>query len=200
MQKEMFEWVHSWCDEAINEKLPRVLLVGDSITYGYEKIVRERLRGVCYVDFIVMSYSIDRKIYDSIVRAMISDSKYQIVHFNHGLHGHYLSKHAYKCRIVKLLDWIKEQSKVIITTSTHCNVEGNEQPHPLLEKKVFERNEVVLEYADKNGCIVDDLFPISIGMPIEKRNSDGTHYTKEGYEVLAESVVKSIKKQIKELE
>ena len=33
--KERFEWIHSWCDYSEKNDLPRVLLVGDSITNAY---------------------------------------------------------------------------------------------------------------------------------------------------------------------
>lgn len=49
--KERFEWVQSWCDEALSDDLPRVLLIGDSITRQYQDRVRELLRGKCYVDY-----------------------------------------------------------------------------------------------------------------------------------------------------
>ena len=39
--KEQFEWIHSWCDETAQNDLPRVLLVGDSITHNYQEKVRQ---------------------------------------------------------------------------------------------------------------------------------------------------------------
>ena len=42
--KERFEWINSWCDETLNADLPRVLLVGDSITLGYQDKVRQNLK------------------------------------------------------------------------------------------------------------------------------------------------------------
>ena len=53
--KERFEWVQSWCDEALSDDLPRVLLIGDSITRQYQDRVRELLRGKCYVDYFSSS-------------------------------------------------------------------------------------------------------------------------------------------------
>lgn len=43
--KEDFEWIHSWTDYSNNNDLPRILLIGDSITEGYNRIVREKLSG-----------------------------------------------------------------------------------------------------------------------------------------------------------
>ena len=38
--KEQCEWIHSWCDETLQTDLPRVLLVGDSITHNYQETVK----------------------------------------------------------------------------------------------------------------------------------------------------------------
>ena len=53
--KETYEWIHSWCDEAGKHDLPRVLLVGDSITHSYQNEVRELLKGKVYVDYVATS-------------------------------------------------------------------------------------------------------------------------------------------------
>ena len=106
--KEQFEWIHSWCDETALNDLPRVLLVGDSITDGYQAKVRELLKGVCYVDYIATSYAVDSKMYNLLVGAFVADSKYDLIHFNHGLHGIHISKKSYKSRMKKLLSKIEK--------------------------------------------------------------------------------------------
>ena len=45
----------------------KVLLIGDSITYNYQNIVREKLKGVAYVDYIATSYGIDTLIYKQLI-------------------------------------------------------------------------------------------------------------------------------------
>ena len=87
MQKEWFEWISSWCDASTQNDLPRILLVGDSISRGYQDKVRALLKGVCYVDYISLSYAIDTPIYNTIIEKFAADSNYALVHFNHGLHG-----------------------------------------------------------------------------------------------------------------
>lgn len=79
--KERFEWVQSWCDEAPSNDLPRVLLIGDSITRQYQDRVRELLRGKCYVDYFSSSYAVDSPIYQTLIKAFVGDSKYAIIHF-----------------------------------------------------------------------------------------------------------------------
>ena len=111
--KERFEWIHSWCDYADKSDLPRVLLIGDSITLGYQEKVRQKLKGVCYVDFISTSYAIDTKIYNTLISGFATDSDYSLIHFNHGLHGQHISKRTYKSKMKKLLLKIAADAKIV---------------------------------------------------------------------------------------
>lgn len=194
--KEQFEWIHSWCDETSNDDLPRVLLVGDSITHNYQERVRELLRGVCYVDYIATSYAIDTKIYNQIVCAFASDSRYELIHFNNGLHGIHLSKKSYKSRLAKLLSKINKDVKIILTTSTVVYKAGNKRLDGAWMKRVRERNEAVHEIAAEKGYTVDDLYTVSTSVPKEYRYEDGTHYVAGGYAMLAEAVSECIRKEL----
>ena len=42
--KEDYEWLRCWCEEVNDTSLPRVALVGDSITEGYFGLVRAGLK------------------------------------------------------------------------------------------------------------------------------------------------------------
>lgn len=197
MKKERFEWIHSWCDETWSTDLPRVLLVGDSITHNYQDKVRELLRGVCYVDYISTSYAIDAKIYNSLIYDFITDSKYDLIHFNNGLHGIHISKRSYKSRLKKLLSKVKKDVKLVLATSTIVYKEGNKRLDGAWMKRVKERNAVMQELATEKGYALDDLYPVSVAVPKEHRYIDGTHYLKEGYDALAETVAKKIKEELK---
>ena len=194
--KEQFEWIHSWCDENWQNDLPRVLLVGDSITHNYQEKVRELLRGVCYVDYISTSYAIDTKMYNQLVYNFMTDSKYALIHFNHGLHGIHLSKKSYKSRMNKLLSKIDKDVKLIVATSTIVYREGNKRLDGAWMKRVRERNAAVQEIAAEKGCTVDDLYTVSVSIPKEYRYVDGTHYLQEGYAMLAEMVAACIRKNL----
>lgn len=196
MKKEYFEWIHSWCDKTTETDLPRVLLVGDSITHAYQGLVREGLSGVCYVDYIATSYAIDSKIYNVIIGDFIKDSNYEVVHFNHGLHGIHMSRRTYKSKMKKLLSKIPSK-KVILTATTNVTANNNKKPHREWTKRVNERNEVLLELVKENGYFYDDLHAISTKIPVEYRCGDGFHYTEDGSKILAESVIASIKNSLK---
>ena len=195
--KEQFEWIHSWCDETIRNDLPRVLLVGDSITHNYQEKVRQLLKGVCYVDYISTSYAIDTKMYNQLVYTFMTDSRYALIHFNHGLHGIHLSKKSYKSRMNKLLSKMDKDVKLILATSTVVYKEGNKRLDGAWMKRVRERNAAVQEIAEEKGCSVDDLYTVSVSIPKEYRYVDGTHYLQDGYAMLAEAVAECIRKELK---
>lgn len=193
--KERFEWINSWCDETTSSDLPRVLLVGDSITCGYQEKVRSKLKGVCYVDYISTSYAIDTKIYNDIVSSFFADSDYALIHFNHGLHGQHITKRTYKSRLKKLLQRAKN-GKIVLATSTIVYCEGNTRLDRVWAKKVNERNDAVKELSQELGYGIDDLYSISLSMPTDKRSLDGIHYTEEGYEDFACAVADCIRKNL----
>lgn len=192
MKKERFEWIHSWCDETLNGDLPRVLLVGDSICHGYQEHVREALREICYVDYVATSYAIDSKMYNNLIATFIKDSKYDVLHINHGLHGKHISKKTYKKRMEKLLAKVGKETKIILATTTYVFQEGNEVPDDSWMERVYERNDVVHELAKEKDYAVDDLYEVSLNIPPKDRYDDGTHYTVVGYQTLAKAVVASI--------
>ena len=190
--KERFEWIHSFCDEAQNTDLPRVLLVGDSITLGYQEKVRQKLKGVCYVDFIACSYAVDTKIYNNIVLSFAADSNYRLIHFNHGLHGQHMTKRTYFSKMKKLAEKLGKNSRIVFATSTVVFSEGNVRLDKVWTKKLKERNDAVKKLADIRGDSVDDLYAVSVHVPKENRSIDGIHYTDEGYEIFAAAVVECV--------
>lgn len=191
MKKERYEWIQSWCDYADKTDLPRVLLVGDSITNGYQKFVREKLSGDYYVDYFATSYAADNPLYTVALENFYKNSDYAAVHFNHGLHGVHMSCEEYKNNVEKTLKIFG--CKLIIAESTAVYNQGNVDFNEDWMARVNERNRVLQELAEKMHCPVNALYALSLEMPKEKRWQDGVHYTEEGYEVFAEKVASAIK-------
>lgn len=195
MKKEDFEWIHSLCDNALKNNLPRILLIGDSITNNYQEMVRQKLKGIAYVDYIATSYSIDMPIYKNLIKNFANDSIYDLIQFNNGLHGKYLSKKKYSSCVTKILEKFTCK-KIVLATSTYVYKEGNIIPDDSWNKRVVERNDALKEIAKENGYFITDLYPVSLSMQKDFRYSDGIHYVQGGYNILAEEVVKSMKKLI----
>lgn len=197
IRKEVVEWIHCWADETDKNDLPRVLLIGDSITNGYQEHVREKLRGVCYVDYISSSFSVEEKRYQLLIDTFFKFSDYDLIHYNFGLHGEHLSKNTYKKWVKKTAERLAEKSKVALVKSTVIFKEGNKKLDNKWMKKVNERNQALEEIAEENKYVIDDLFTASTMVATEKRYPDGTHYLTEGYQELASTVAEFIKKNLK---
>ncbi len=197
MKKETFEWVQSWCDHADKTDKPRVLLVGDSITRGYQEFVRERLRDVAYVDYIATSYAVDNKLYCQLVEGIAKNSDYALVHFNHGLHGFHMSPRTYKSKIKNLLLRIRGKSKLVLAETTVVYKEGNKRLHTGWKKRVNERNEIIGELATELDAELNRLYSVSERIAKTDRNQDGTHYTPKGYETLGNAVAECVKSLLK---
>ena len=196
MKKERFEWIHSWCDETAKTDVPRVLLIGDSICHGYQQLVREKLAGIASVDFIATSYAVDSKIYNTIIENFAKDSKYDLIHINHGLHGYHMSITTYKSKMDKLVQKLLKSASVILCETTFVNKEGNKRPHTDWMKKVYARNNAISEIAEKYNLKVDNLFELSQSIAVEHRMADGTHYEFTGYDILTEQVASVIKENL----
>lgn len=196
MQKEFSEWIQTWCDSTTLDDFPRVLLVGDSITRGYERFVREKLKGVAYVDYLSTSYAVDAPIYGQLLTSFVQDSRYDLIHFNHGLHGVHMSQSCYEQGMAKIIAELIVKHKVVLATTTFVFEPGNERPSAEWAQKVEERNQVLWRLAENFSCPVNDLYQSSLAIDKEKRLYDGTHYTDEGSRVLAETVATCIKEKL----
>lgn len=193
LEKENIEWIRIWCEDTNNAELPRVALVGDSITEGYYNLVKEALKDIARVDYLATSYSIASDIYHQSVKNFIKDSDYKVVHFNYGLHAYSVSEEVYAERCKELLQLISKRAETIVATTTIVVLsEEKNQVNPRWKNKVISRNQKIAEIAKELKFNINDLYSASGKIDASMR-VDECHFTKEGYEVLANSVVSSIK-------
>lgn len=193
-KKEYNEWIRSMCSEATCKGKPRILLIGDSICDGYQSVVRSKLAGICFVDYVATSYTLDSKVFDTLVSGLVKDSDYDLIHINQGLHGIHLNKTSYKARLKRLLS--KFKTKVVVATTTPAYKEGNKINHPDWSKKIKVRNEAVFEISNEMNLPVNDLYSVAKTLKITDRAKDGIHYEPSGYEILGDAIAKIIKEQL----
>ncbi len=191
--KESTEWITSWTDHSEKSDLPRVLLVGDSITKSYQETVRGLLEGSYYVDYISTSYAVDNPFYSALIRGFAENSKYDIIHFNHGLHGFHMDKETYKNGVEALLNALKnENTAIMLATSTIVMEAGNQAIAARWEQKVAERNAALCELGATYSYPIDDLFFASTEIPTDLRADDGIHYKNPGARLLGKQVAEFI--------
>lgn len=192
-KKEDIEWLRIWCEET-NDSLPRVALIGDSITEGYFRFVQKALEGVARVDVLTTSYSIESAMYRKSVKAFIDDSDYAVVHYNYGLHAYNVEDACYEQGCREMIAYFLNRSKTVIGTSTTVLNDDLQTESLYWKDKVRSRNEKLLAIARDMGLSVDDLNAVSHHLAGENRAPDGVHFSEKGYKALAKSVVESIQK------
>lgn len=169
-QLERYEWCQLWWEEAEKRDLPRLLLIGDSITNGYHPFVNEKLKEIAYVDKLATSKAIDNPSLRREIQYMLQhdDFTYQLIHLNNGLHGWHLSLEQYRDHFEQVIQSIQGQSDavMVLATSTPIATKGAPtQIDPVENAKVTARNEVVWALADKYSLRVNDLYQKMLGHP-----------------------------------
>ena len=195
--KEDIEWLRIWCEETNVQNLPRIALIGDSITEGYFRFVLNALKGIARVDVLATSYSIKSNAYNAMVKSFVADSDYAVVHYNYGLHAHSVDDDTYETECTAMLDYIAKQAKAVVGTSTIVLEEDLQTESANWKEKVRARNERLVKIANEKGLAIDDLNALSQTLLGEYRAPDGVHFSEKGYELLAGHVVESIKKVLK---
>jgi lysophospholipase L1-like esterase len=186
--------------------LPRVLLIGDSISIGYTLPVRAHLAGKANVHRIPVNGGATEVGLENI-DAWLGSGKWDVIHFNFGLHDakyfsattQRASRDDYVANLQKLVNRMKATgAKLIFATTTpvpeilqHGKAKGNR-----VFDSIPERNALAVALMKKNGVAVDDLYTvIAQGAPGLGREND-VHFSPEGYEVLARAVADSIATQL----
>lgn len=194
--KEDIEWLRLWCEDTNDETLPRVALIGDSITEGYFRSVFNALKGIARVDVLATSYSIRSAAYQNMVKSFVADSHYAVVHYNYGLHAYSVADDAYESECSAMLEYISARAKVVLGTSTTVLDSDLKTESEYWKEKVRARNQRLEKIANKQGFLVDDLNALSQTLLGEYRAPDGVHFSEKGYKALAKKVAESIKKAL----
>ena len=186
--------------------LPRILLIGDSISIGYTLPVRARLTGQANVHRPAENCSDSAKGVRTLDK-WLGDGKWDVIHFNFGLHdvkyldekGAYVppekgrqvaSVEQYEKNLREIVARLKQTgAKLIFATTTPVpggslgRVEHDEQRY----------NTAAIRVMKENGVAVDDLHALATAQQAKIQLPKNVHFTKDGYEQLANAVVASIK-------
>ena len=169
--------------------LPRVLLVGDSICNGYQAGVARILAGKMNVSYWISSYCVTSPGYLKRLELCLDEAKYDVVHFNNGLHSLGTPTDDWAKGLEAALKLIREKqpsARIVWATST-----------PLKDArktaKARELNAAAADVVKRLGNIAtDDLFALLDPLDREQNWSDTYHHKPPVRQKEAEQVAASV--------
>ena len=214
--------IRCWCafvlgvlvsSAAAQEKhLPRVVLMGDSIRIGYAPFVAKLLDGKA----IVVSPKPNGEDSGNVLRNLeewVLKEKPDVVHINTGLHDLKLKDKIYQVPLAEyeknlktILERIRKETnaKVVFATTTPIldNLHAQRKAgFDRFEADVQKYNIAAVSVMRQAGVPINDLHKlVESGGKGKLLGGDGTHYTQEGYEILAAAVTDSILRSLAQLE
>lgn len=184
--------------------LPRVLIIGDSISMGYTLPVRKLFAGKANVHRVPENggpTSTGLAKIDSWLNVNGS-RQWDVIHFNWGLHdlkvtkeGHQVSPEQYKKNLQQLVKTMKDTGAKLIWATTTPVPDGKLSP-PRKNEDVILYNEIALKVMRENNIELNDLYTASLAKQKDWQRPANVHFTEAGSKALGELVYKSIDKQI----
>ncbi len=200
----------------------RVLILGDSISMGYTKHVQNALKDQATV-LRPMNKSGrgaencagTKKGIGAIDRWLkIDGGKWDVIHFNFGLHDlkhvnketgrnsnkaddpHQSDPKAYEKQLSEIVKKLKATGAVLIFATTTPVPEGGVRPYRD-PKDVVKYNDIAKKIMKENNIAVNDLYAFAKPRLSKIQNKVDVHFSKEGSKALGDQVVAAIKKAMK---
>jgi hypothetical protein len=188
--------------------LPRVLLIGDSISIGYTVPVQEALRGKANVHRPATNCGPTSRGVESIEQ-WLGDGKWDVIHFNFGLHDvryfddgkasdagkglRQVSAGDYEKNLEQLVARTKKTGAKLIFATTTPVPEGSAGR---IKGEEVKYNEIALRLMQKHGVEIDDLYAFALPRLAEIQLPANVHFNPEGSKQLADQVAASVLKAL----
>ena len=198
-----------------DKELPKILIVGDSISGGYFPYVKKNLNGKAEL-FQAISYDENGKIKACCggttqgvkeIDTYLSEKKWDIIHFNFGLHDikhidpitgknsknlshpHQASPEQYEKNLIEIIEKLKLTGAKLIfaTTTPYPDKLGKQMRSPGMPK-IY--NEVAIRVMNNNDIEINDLYGLVLPRMGELQKPNNVHFLEKGSEVLAEHITK----------
>jgi hypothetical protein len=188
--------------------LPRVLLIGDSISMGYTLPVRKLLENKANVLRPAVNCGPSSRGVELLDR-WLGDDKWDVIHFNFGLHDivyytadgkmraepseagarHQVLVDDYERNLRKIVSRLKQTGATLIWCSTTPVPEGSAGR---VADESVEYNRVAAGIMHENGVTISDLHTFTLKQSADIQLPKNVHFTPQGYETLARHVAKVI--------
>ena len=205
------------CAKAARQRsLPNVLIIGDSISMGYTRVVRELLKDRANVQRPNANCGDTRRGLANL-KQWLGDTPWDVIHFNWGLHDLCYRNaqnpglksqgsrdkvngkisvpiELYEQNLEKLIQQLKATGAALIWASTTVVPEGERGRFAGDDKKY---NDVAAKVMRRHDILINDLYALTKSFPPDLFKGPGNvHYTKAGSQQLGKAVAAAIGKAL----
>ena len=184
---------NAWDFVQDDPKLPRVLLIGDSVSRGYTQAVRKLLAGKANVHRAPENCGPTANGLKKLP-IWLGDVKWDVIHFNFGIHDRKTPLADYESRLDTIAAQLKAKGTKVIWASTTPVGEGGMKD--ATDADLVQRNEAAARVMQKHGIAIDDLYTFIKPDLAKFQNPKDVHFTGPGYDRLAEQVARSIESAV----
>ena len=181
-------------------KLPKVLLLGDSIRMSYQPYVEQILDGKAEVVGPADNGQYSLYTLSSLDRWLEEIGKPDIVHWNNGIHdsGHnpdrcpvQIPVDMYKANLEFILKRLKELTPSVIwatITPVHPDTPFSNTKWSWRNEEIDKYNSAAVELMNSNGILINDLHALVWANPSEFLDEDQLHLSEHGQKACAQAV------------
>ncbi len=180
---------NAWDFVKDDPKLPRVLLIGDSVSRGYTQATRKVLEGKANVHRAPANCGPTASGLKNL-DAWLGEGKWDVIHFNFGIHDRATPAADYVKRLEEIVGRLEKTGAKLIWTSTTPIPDNPAQKQTAAS--IVEKNALAAEVMKKHGIPTDDLFAAITPHLAKLQNPNDVHFTGEGYDFLGAKVGEAI--------
>ena len=187
--------ISAWDYVKDDPKLPRVLLIGDSVSRGYTlpaRVALERKANVHRAPENCGPTSNGIKKMD----VWLGEGKWDVIHFNFGIHDRKTSAKDYEDRLELIVKQLKATGAKLIWAST-TPIPPDTKDGPEATTSIIEKNRIAADIMKKNMVHVNDLFDFITPQLSKVQNPMDVHFKGEGYDMLGRQVALKIEEILK---
>lgn len=196
--------------------LPRILVIGDSISMGYRGFITKHFKGKAYVDYWVGGGWLDPdsvKGENSKVKkswsGVLSNGPYDVVSWNamtlhmwNGTPGR-CPEDSYPANMTVVIEYLKKiapDTKFIWIRCTPCTTSADGKPvviNMTRTERIIKFNKLTDEIMIKYGIPEVDLYALC-EKNLDKASKDGVHWESAASSLMADEIIKEIEKSLPE--
>lgn len=181
--------------------LPRVLLIGDSISIGYTPAVRAALAGKANVHRPATNCG-PTTLGLAELDKWLGSGKWDVIHFNWGLHdlridngvSHQVPLEQYEKNLTELVRRLQEIGAKLIWCTTTPVPDGTKNRRRGDEVKY---NAVAKKIMDAHGIAINDLYSFALPQLAKIQLPANVHFTDEGSKILGQRVADAIQQALR---